>query len=120
VPDPTRFPDGMPATADYVHGKGLLFGIYTARCVVVRGCRVSPSGSAQGHVVRLTPTRASPPPALLSHPDRCSGSHTCAGKAASCGHEALDAATFASWGVECVALGQRRGLRYGSASGFAS
>ncbi len=29
VPDSTRFPRGMKALADYVHGKGLKFGIYT-------------------------------------------------------------------------------------------
>ncbi len=29
VADPTRFPHGMKALADYVHSKGLLFGIYT-------------------------------------------------------------------------------------------
>jgi alpha-galactosidase len=29
VPDSTRFPHGMKALADYVHGKGLKFGIYT-------------------------------------------------------------------------------------------
>jgi alpha-galactosidase len=28
VPDPTRFPDGMKAVADYVHKDGLKFGIY--------------------------------------------------------------------------------------------
>ena len=27
-PDPERFPSGMKALADYVHGKGLKFGIY--------------------------------------------------------------------------------------------
>ena len=27
--DPVRFPDGIKALADYVHGKGLKFGIYT-------------------------------------------------------------------------------------------
>ena len=27
--DPRRFPGGMKALADYVHGKGLLFGLYT-------------------------------------------------------------------------------------------
>jgi len=31
VPDPIAFPDGMKAVADYVHGKGLRFGIYTDR-----------------------------------------------------------------------------------------
>jgi alpha-galactosidase len=29
VPDSTRFPHGIRALADYVHGRGLLFGIYT-------------------------------------------------------------------------------------------
>src|SRR5438067_6477108 len=28
VPDPQRFPSGMKALADYVHGKGLKFGLY--------------------------------------------------------------------------------------------
>ncbi|MEU4222353.1 RICIN domain-containing protein [Actinoplanes sp. NPDC026623] len=30
VPDLTRFPNGIKAVADYVHGKGLKFGIYTS------------------------------------------------------------------------------------------
>ncbi|SFW72875.1 carbohydrate-binding protein [Amycolatopsis australiensis] len=30
VPDPVRFPHGIKALADYVHGKGLKFGIYTS------------------------------------------------------------------------------------------
>ncbi|MFD1048843.1 glycoside hydrolase family 27 protein, partial [Kibdelosporangium lantanae] len=30
VPDPVRFPHGIKAVADYVHGKGLKFGIYTS------------------------------------------------------------------------------------------
>ena len=29
VPDPERFPSGMKALADYVHGQGLKFGLYT-------------------------------------------------------------------------------------------
>src|SRR5579875_1308741 len=36
VPDPTKFPDGIKAVADYVHSKGLKLGIYedagTATC----------------------------------------------------------------------------------------
>eukprot|EP00117_Sycon_ciliatum_P036047 scpid34671/ scgid27197/ Alpha-galactosidase; Alpha-D-galactoside galactohydrolase; Melibiase len=31
VPDPVRFPSGMKALADYVHSKGLKFGLYTAQ-----------------------------------------------------------------------------------------
>ncbi|MEV6167114.1 NPCBM/NEW2 domain-containing protein [Streptomyces sp. NPDC051954] len=30
VPDPVRFPNGLKAVADYVHAKGLKFGIYTS------------------------------------------------------------------------------------------
>jgi alpha-galactosidase len=30
VPDPVRFPSGIKAVADYVHDKGLKFGIYTS------------------------------------------------------------------------------------------
>ncbi|MFJ6916096.1 NPCBM/NEW2 domain-containing protein [Streptomyces sp. NPDC101133] len=30
VPDPERFPNGIEAVADYVHSKGLKFGIYTS------------------------------------------------------------------------------------------
>ncbi len=30
VPDPRRFPNGIKAVADYVHSKGLKFGIYTS------------------------------------------------------------------------------------------
>jgi alpha-galactosidase len=31
IPDSKAFPDGMKAVADYVHGKGLLYGVYTDR-----------------------------------------------------------------------------------------
>ncbi|MGW6930962.1 NPCBM/NEW2 domain-containing protein [Lentzea sp. NPDC054927] len=30
VPDPVRFPNGIKAVADYIHAKGLKFGIYTS------------------------------------------------------------------------------------------
>ncbi|MCO6722927.1 alpha-galactosidase, partial [Streptomyces sp. Vc714c-19] len=30
VPDPARFPNGIEAVADYVHARGLKFGIYTS------------------------------------------------------------------------------------------
>merc|ERR1712046_66506 len=32
IPDPVMFPSGMRALADYVHSKGLLFGVYTVFC----------------------------------------------------------------------------------------
>lgn len=64
--DPTKFPSGMKALGDYIHSKGLKFGIYEAPNE--RTC-------AQG---------------VGSYP----------GSTGSKGHEAQDAATFASWGVD--------------------
>eukprot|EP01051_Picozoa_sp_SAG22_P006404 SAG22_NODE_418_length_10750_cov_11.722280_11_plen_578_part_00 len=61
VPDPKAFPDGMKPVADYVHAKGLRFGIYTDR-----------------------------------------GTATCVGRPGSQGYEAIDAKTYASWGVDLV------------------
>ena len=64
----TKFPAGIPALADYVHSKGLKFGIYqsanNATCVGLYG------GIDKAVAV------------------------------GSLGHEAQDAATFASWGVD--------------------
>jgi alpha-galactosidase len=57
--DPKRFPSGMKALADYVHAKGLKFGLY------------SDAGTA-----------------------------TCGGRPGSKGFEALDARTYAEWGVD--------------------
>jgi alpha-galactosidase len=61
VPDPTRFPHGIKAVADYVHARGLKIGIYTS-----------------------------------------AGTKTCnsAGFPGGQGHEAQDAALFASWGID--------------------
>jgi alpha-galactosidase len=61
VADSARFPAGIKALADYVHSKGLKFGIYTD-----------------------------------------AGTKTCEGRPGSYGHEALDARTYASWGVDYV------------------
>ncbi len=64
--DPTRFPGGMRALADYVHARGLKFGLYespnTRTCAQVSGSYPGSTGSR--------------------------------------GHERLDAATFAAWGVD--------------------
>ena len=59
VPSKQKFPDGLTPVIDYVHGKGLKFGIYS-----------------------------------------CCGVKTCAGYPASFEHEAVDAETFARWGVD--------------------
>ncbi len=61
VADSARFPAGIKALADYVHGKGLKFGIYTD-----------------------------------------AGRRTCEGRPGSYGFEALDAKTYAAWGVDYV------------------
>ena len=64
--NPTKFPSGMKALGDYIHGKGLKFGIYQ-----VPGERTCAQTSG-------------------AYP----------GSTGSRGHEAQDAATFASWGVD--------------------
>ncbi|MGD0482782.1 MAG: glycoside hydrolase family 27 protein, partial [Terracidiphilus sp.] len=58
-PDANLFPSGIKALADYVHSRGLKFGIYTD-----------------------------------------AGTKTCAGRAASRGHEFQDARQYAAWGVD--------------------
>ena len=63
VADSARFPQGIKALADFVHGKGLRFGIYTD-----------------------------------------AGRKTCEGRPGSYGHEAQDAKTYASWGVDYVKI----------------
>ncbi len=40
VPDPAKFPSGMKALADYIHSKGLKFGIYS--CVGTHTCAGHP------------------------------------------------------------------------------
>jgi alpha-galactosidase len=59
VPDPDRFPSGMKALADYVHAKGLKFGVYSD-----------------------------------------AGTGTCGKRPGSKDHEAIDARSYAEWGVD--------------------
>jgi alpha-galactosidase len=63
---PTKFPSGMRALGDYIHGRGLKFGIYEV------------------------PTERTCAQRVGSYP----------GSTGSMGHEAQDARTFASWGVD--------------------
>eukprot|EP01062_Namystynia_karyoxenos_P040648 TRINITY_DN2961_c0_g2_i1.p1 TRINITY_DN2961_c0_g2~~TRINITY_DN2961_c0_g2_i1.p1 ORF type:complete len:910 (+),score=243.65 TRINITY_DN2961_c0_g2_i1:97-2730(+) len=65
TPDPVRFPSGMKALADYVHSKGLLFGLYTAQ-----------------------------------------KQFTCQKRPGSYNHEAIDAATYCSWGIDYIKIDQ--------------
>lgn len=44
-PDPKRFPSGMKTLADYIHSKGLKFGIHS--CAGIRSCAGYPS--SRGH-----------------------------------------------------------------------
>ncbi|KQR73629.1 hypothetical protein ASG35_21835 [Burkholderia sp. Leaf177] len=75
--NPATFPGGIKALADYVHSKGLKFGLYT-------------SGGANTCAALAHGTR---PP---TYPQGVG--------AGSLGHESVDAATFASWGVDYIKL----------------
>jgi alpha-galactosidase len=61
IADSTKFPEGIKYLSDYVHAKGLKFGIYT-----------------------------------------CCGTKTCGGRPGSFSYEALDAQTYADWGVDFI------------------
>lgn len=45
-PDPTQFPHGLKPVADYLHSKGLYFGLYT--CIGTETCHGGRPGS-YGH-----------------------------------------------------------------------
>jgi len=47
IEDPGSFPDGMKALVDYVHDRGLLFGIYT--CRGIRTCAFRPGSKDLEH-----------------------------------------------------------------------
>ncbi len=47
VPDPVRFPNGIKALADYVHARGLRFGIYTS--AGTKTCNTAGFPGALGH-----------------------------------------------------------------------
>ena len=86
--DPALFPSGMKALADYVHAKGM-------RC----RCRqpwllITHRGSADSNLWHLTGLK------LGVYSD--AGTATCGGRVGSLGHEAADAARFASWGVDLL------------------
>lgn len=55
-PEPKAFPNGMKNLSDYVHSKGLLFGVYT--CVGTKTCKGDRPGS-YGHYERDAQTLAS-------------------------------------------------------------
>ena len=77
VADITTFPNGMKIVGDYIHSKGLKFGIYSS-----------------------------------------AGTLTCQKRAGSLGYEVLDAADYASWGVDylkydnCYNNGVKAEVRY--------
>ena len=78
--DPKRFPSGIAALADYVHARGLKFGIYSAPGPQTCSGRAYLQTSLGGRLPFYFPLFPPYP-----------GSQ---------GHEAQDAATFAAWGVD--------------------
>ena len=52
VADPALFPNGMKALSDYIHSKGLKFGMYTGRDILFAACNwgmYDPSGWMRSH-----------------------------------------------------------------------
>jgi alpha-galactosidase len=54
-PDPDRFPSGMKALADYIHGRGLKFGIYS--CAGIQTCGGRPGSRGHEYQDALTYAR---------------------------------------------------------------
>ena len=94
--DPTDFPSGIPALADYIHSKKLKFGLYS-------GSFPSDHSSTKSNY-------------LFSITD--AGFKTCAGRPGSLGYETIDANTYASWKVDylkydnCYTNGSTPEVRY--------
>lgn len=76
-PDPVTFPHGMKAVADRVHAHGTQIQFFFS------------------HALCLPPFLGFK---FGIYTDR--GTHTCAGRPGSLGFEAIDAKTYASWGVD--------------------
>ncbi len=106
VPDPAAFPDGMAAVAAYVHDQGFKFGICTSRARVLKLAvpRRAFFCVFLWFSYDFVRVHVALPPAACS-PDTDRGNETCAGRPASGGHEAVDAQTFANWGVDYVKVG---------------
>ena len=83
VPDPARFPSGIPALADYVHKLGLKLGIYEDYGNLTCGGWISSYLHIYCRYIYLP---------------------RCGGYPGSLGHLQTDAETFASWGVDYVKL----------------
>ena len=109
--DPTRFPSGLKALGDYIHGLGLKFGIVRGRLFLVFVCFGLVGWLGGGWRSRCCWLNASHSPLTPERKRRqqysSAGFKTCEGWPASLGHEGEDAAVWAGWGVDylkCVRL----------------
>ena len=81
IPDPSKFPRGIKALADDIHSLSLKLGIYRQMLTAVE---------------------------VLWHSNRehsDAGTMTCAGYPGSLDYEAIDAATWQSWDIDCELFG---------------
>lgn len=102
-PNPALFPEGMKSLSDYIHSKGLLFGMYTdSGCGQwsVR-CQAEDAAGCLGCCMRASFRRV-----CLVFACRHS-TKTCAGFPGSIDNEERDAQQFASWGVDFLKARQR-------------
>ena len=101
----------MKALGDYIHNKGMKYAHYTVGWLLLR--LSSPAVAFfvnDAKIMMLTSDMLLLLPLLLSYScylcyctrthTQAESVHTCEGFPASAGHEALDAATFAAWGVD--------------------
>jgi hypothetical protein len=75
VPDPNRFPSGIRALADYVHDRGLAFGLYSdvlaiGGALLVLARRPHRLGAGSGSRPLLDPSGVTEAPIVARHPSR--------------------------------------------------
>ena len=99
MPDKIRFPNGMKAVSDYMHSKGLLFGLYAALGNHTCSHKMPGSYGPLACPLLCRQLEALPPRPLLRTARVLTA--LCA-LAAHTGHIALDAKTLASWDIDLL------------------
>jgi hypothetical protein len=101
IANPTRFPKGMRAVADFVHAKGLKFGICPSAGRNQQCCKC-PAQPLCYLVFAVGPVKV--PWLALCAADSARCRFTCQLFAASFSHEVADAEQWAEWGVDYLKL----------------
>jgi len=98
IEDPVRFPSGMKALADYVHSKGLKFGLCIMLRCAVSYCAVFSSECLGKSIVTNADF------VLSMSADTARGVTTCQKRPGAAMHELIDAKTYCNWGLDYLKI----------------